>query len=478
MTSDATKEEARHVSATLRRAGAIALSAACVLLVAHAAFASVASARVLPILVMGDSYSAGNGAGDYFGAKGCWRSRNDYAGVFARALESAPYDQPTVLDNVACSGDTTRAFAHWTRDRRPQLDAVNKGYGVIFLTVGGDDIDFKGIVQNCLVQASRDGRKCNALLSAAEKDARDGTLEGRIGDVLDGIRQRASSEAGIVLLGYPYIEGQEHYLLPYGHGKPIDVPRRLRALEDLGDEVQQRAVNRLNAKYRTSAFVFVKTKALFAGHELDALSLNPNRWFVAPETDAGAAWHAWWYHPNPTGWYEEAQLLLSNPKVPKHASGPVEISYSGRIGALTIDVSTGADITGVLGQPSYTTTGTFDNAPGVSYELFGYGCSGDTCVTNYYVNLDTGRLESFETTSRQFALPGGIRVGMSATTASRRERRPIELGCAGIGLTKPKLAILLWTHGGRRLSNGHVAGGRVAGIAIDDRKYGVGVTFC
>lgn len=158
--------------------------------------------------------------------------------------------------------------------------------------------------------------------------------------------------------------------------------------------------------------------------------------------------------------------------------GVVDISYSGQIGALTIDVSTGADITRALGQPNYTTTGSFDNAPGVLYQLFGYGCTGGTCVSEYYVNLGTGRLESFETTSRQFVLPGGVRVGMSAAVAARRERRPIELGCAGITVTKPKLAILVWTRGGRRLSNGQVTGGRVAGIAIDGRKYGVGVTFC
>jgi lysophospholipase L1-like esterase len=456
--------------------GLIALA---VVLVAWVPFAPGASARVLPILVMGDSYSAGNGAGDYFGARGCWRSPNNYAGVFARALEGAPYHQPTVLDNVACSGDTTHAFAHWTDGRRPQLDAVNKGYRVILLTVGGDDIDFAGIVQNCLIQFFRDGRKCNTLLSAAEHELRDGALESRIVDVLDGIRQRANPRARIVLLGYPYIEGQERYMLPYGHGKSIDVPKRIRALGDLGDRVQQQAVDRLNAKYRGRPFVFVKTKALFAGHELDALSLNPNRWFVAPETDAGLAWRAWWYHPNPTGWYEEAQLLLRDPNVPKpRAGGPVDITYLGRIGALTIDVSTGADIMRILGRPGYTTTGSFANAPGVTYELFGYGCRDNTCVTEYYVNLGTGRLESFETTSRRFALPGGIRVGMSAAAASRRERRPIELGCAGITLRTPKLAILLWTRGGRRLSNGQVTGGRVAGIAIDDRKYGTGVAFC
>lgn len=472
-------ETRRVLGAKLRRIGQIALSVACALVVAHGALAANASGRALSILVMGDSYSAGNGAGDYFGAKGCWRSPNNYAGVFARAVEAAPYNQPTALTNVACSDDTTQAFSHSTHGRRPQLDAVNHSYDLIFLTVGGDDIDFAGIVQNCLIQITRDGLKCDALLSAAERELSDGTLAARIVDVVSGIRQRANANARIILVGYPYIEGQEQYRLPYGHSKSIDVPTRLRALEDLGDRVQQRAIDRLNARYHTSSLVFVKTKTLFAGHELYALSLNPNRWFVAPETDAGVAWRAWWYHPNPTGWHQEARLLLSDPNVPKQiAGGPVAISYTGQIGTLTVDVSTSADITRMLGPPSYTTTGSFANAPGVSYELLGYGCKGATCAADYYVNLDVGRLESFETTSDQFVLPGGVRVGMSAAAAANLEHPPIELGCAGITVTKPTLVILLPTRGGRRLSNGQVAGGRVAGIAIDDRMYGVGVTFC
>jgi hypothetical protein len=280
--------------------------------------AAARGSTALSILVLGDSYSAGNGAGDYYGAKGCWRSRRNYAEDFARLVE-ADGQRATVTDG-ACSGATTSWFFNSEHGRPPELDAVNTGYDVILLTVGGDDIDFAGIVKNCLVQISRNGRKCDALLSAAENNLSDGTLQDRIRAVLNDIRRRANPRARIVLLGYPFIEGQENYGLPYDHGKSIDVPKRLRALENLGDQQQQRAIHWLNARYHTSDFVFVKTKALFAGHELYALSLNPNRWFIAPETDAGFAWKAWWYHPNPTGWYEEAQLLLSDPRVPKRPS--------------------------------------------------------------------------------------------------------------------------------------------------------------
>lgn len=51
--------------------------------------------RALSILVMGDSYSAGNGAGDYYGAKGCRRSRNNYAEDFARLVQAPPHQEPT-----------------------------------------------------------------------------------------------------------------------------------------------------------------------------------------------------------------------------------------------------------------------------------------------------------------------------------------------------------------------------------------------
>lgn len=173
-----------------------------------------------------------------------------------------------------------------------------------------------------------------------------------------------------------------------------------------------------------------------------------------------------------------ATAPVANAVTGHFAGGLVDISYSGRIGSLTIDASTGADITRALGRPGYITTGSFANAPGVSYRLFGYGCSGNACVTEYYINLGTGRLESFQTTAGRFALPGGIRVGMSANVAARLERRPIELGCRGIAVTSPKLAILLWTSGTHILGGGRLAGGRVAGIAIDDRQHGVGVGLC
>ena len=61
-------------------------------------------------LVMGDSYSAGNGAGGYI--KGspskCYRSSKNYAREFARLVEKS--GQRVFVENVACSGAETTDF--------------------------------------------------------------------------------------------------------------------------------------------------------------------------------------------------------------------------------------------------------------------------------------------------------------------------------------------------------------------------------
>jgi hypothetical protein len=63
--------------------------------------------HVLSILLMGDSYSAGNGVGDYYGTTGCRDSHRNYAEDFQRLLAQPPHRQQATLVNVACSGATT-----------------------------------------------------------------------------------------------------------------------------------------------------------------------------------------------------------------------------------------------------------------------------------------------------------------------------------------------------------------------------------
>jgi hypothetical protein len=284
---------------------------------------AVGDTKVLSILVMGDSYSAGNGAGSYYGPKGCWRSPNNYAREYERLVEKAPLNQRASVKNVACSGDKTWAITSSNHGRPPQLDAVSKDQDLVLLTIGGNNLKFANIVQYCLIGATRDGANCNDLLGQAERALKAGDLERSIKNSLYLVRNHADARARIVLLGYPYLEGDPSYRLRSGHGGNtfVDVGKRLRRIGDLGDELQNRVVNQLNAEQKTNSFAFINTKALFEGppsHELFAKRNNKNRWFVQPFIDVGFHARATWYHPNPTGWHEEARLLLSDARVPKH----------------------------------------------------------------------------------------------------------------------------------------------------------------
>jgi hypothetical protein len=156
-------------------------------------------------------------------------------------------------------------------------------------------------------------------LGTAEAMVRDGTLEGRLTNVLARIRARTGRATRIVLLGYPYLEGDPGYAVPSTRaGVPaVAAGRRVRALTDAADRLERKVVDGLNAKQRSKANVFVSVKQRFAGHELLAERANPARWFIAPFTDAPLGDYDIWYHPNPAGYLAEARLLLADARVPK-----------------------------------------------------------------------------------------------------------------------------------------------------------------
>jgi hypothetical protein len=59
----------------------------------------------LKVVLLGDSYSAGNGAGSYYGPRGCYRSRRNWAERYLDTLRAA--DWKVMFVNRACSGATT-----------------------------------------------------------------------------------------------------------------------------------------------------------------------------------------------------------------------------------------------------------------------------------------------------------------------------------------------------------------------------------
>ena len=289
---------------------------------------------VLQILVMGDSYSAGNGAGGQINPdNGCYRSDLNYAGQFAAIIEAATGRKPQKVDNFACSGAKTSDFTHKQGTRLnfalsspqpPQLSGLkNKHYDVIFLTLGGNDLKFDATAEFCLVTLTKIANQCERSLKNAERLITNGTLKKNIKNVLDAIHKQANSDAKIVLVGYPQLEGDPTYelavgksILPRKKAPPIQVGNRLNAGGTTVDGIQSDVVDELNAAYPANPpqFSFVSVKALFAGHELFANVFNPNRWMIEPLIDANVV--NTYYHPNPMGWLQEAQLLACDTRVP------------------------------------------------------------------------------------------------------------------------------------------------------------------
>ncbi|MBN9187861.1 VWA domain-containing protein [Microbacterium sp.] len=104
-----------------------------------------------PLIVFGDSFSSGEGAGDYFAnirqvPYSCHRSEKTYLGrVFA----------PRMLRVVACSGAESQAltepYGATTLSQIAELNSLRYVPGAGVMTFGGNDIGFKEVVTACVL---------------------------------------------------------------------------------------------------------------------------------------------------------------------------------------------------------------------------------------------------------------------------------------------------------------------------------------
>ena len=108
-----------------------------------------------PVVVIGDSFSSGEGAGNYLdeGEPKCHRAQTAYGAVLG--------GRQTHL--IACSGAVTADVTDRSQhpSEPPQVKALQDlpdNPGLVYLTIGGNDIDFKGIVEGCIKNNCTDNR--------------------------------------------------------------------------------------------------------------------------------------------------------------------------------------------------------------------------------------------------------------------------------------------------------------------------------
>lgn len=171
--------------------------------VAAAVFAGAAQAAPR-FTALGDSYAAGPLIPLQLPPFGCLKSSNDYGRIAQRTLAFPEYRDAT------CSGaeteDMTQAQNVSPGPNPPQFDSLSTDTELVTLTIGGNDIGFSELAENC-VSIFPWGSPCK------DRYVRDGTDEisrriaetaPKVGAVLQGIHAR-SPGAEILLVNYSAI---------------------------------------------------------------------------------------------------------------------------------------------------------------------------------------------------------------------------------------------------------------------------------
>lgn len=169
-------------------------------------------------VILGDSYSSGEGSGNYRddedGTKGCHRSPNTYG-------EQLFANTETEVVNLACSGAVIRDYEERQKDRNvdAQQDqlAGQSDYDLVLLTMGGNDIGFSEIIKNCVFGSDCAGEvRCAPIIGFALDCLGMGTLkyapyqwqkllEGLNDSLVDWYRQVLSDTRGAPVVVLPYV---------------------------------------------------------------------------------------------------------------------------------------------------------------------------------------------------------------------------------------------------------------------------------
>jgi lysophospholipase L1-like esterase len=160
-----------------------------------------AEAATSRYVALGDSFTAGPLIPNQHGSPiGCLRSDHNYPSLLAGRLH------PDTFVDVSCSGadttDMTSAQGVTLGTNPPQFDALTADTTLVSLGIGGNDIGYTGIFEECAE------RSLSNPFSSPCKNHFGGRLDQRIADtapkiaaVLRGIHER-SPQARVLVVGY------------------------------------------------------------------------------------------------------------------------------------------------------------------------------------------------------------------------------------------------------------------------------------
>lgn len=237
-------------------------------------------------VALGDSYTAGPLIlNQSLEPLGCLRSDRNYPRV------ARPQIKVTKFIDVSCSGATTKHFAEsqgvTPGPNAPQFDALSASTKVVTIGIGGNDIGFSSIVQNCAtLDPTSSGCKGDYVTGGRDLLAeRIAATAPKIDQVLAEAKRRAPN-AKVFVVGYPTI------LPETGSGCWPTVPIVA------SDVVYLRGVAKglnamLKARAQANGATYVDTATSSIGHDM----CSSSRWVeaIVPGRDAAPV------HPNAAG---------------------------------------------------------------------------------------------------------------------------------------------------------------------------------
>jgi lysophospholipase L1-like esterase len=255
-------------------------------------------AGCVPYVGLGDSYTAGPVIPvQQTNPTGCLRSDHNYPHLVALSLSGS------VLNDVSCSGATTDNMTQSQSvqggSNPPQFNALGPSIQAVSLTIGGNDIGFVSIAENCSSPVNS-GTPCqNKYVINGDDTIADRIFATapKVGAVLQGIHDR-SPKAKVFVLGYLDI------LPDSGVGCYPQMPITDGDVPYMRDKEKQ-----LNAMlaFMTAANndIYVDTYAQSIGR--DACQLPTVRWVepVVPVNPAAPI------HPNGAGMQASASMLVA-----------------------------------------------------------------------------------------------------------------------------------------------------------------------
>ena len=288
--------------------------------------------KMLNITLLGDSYSAGNGAGEYYGKSGSYLSRNNWAHHYTDWLNSQGVK--TTLTSYAHGGDKT------TDVIRDQIRLVANNTDLVMLTIGGNDVNFADIVRSCYAILLNNGKDCRNFVNQANSKLDYAMQDTK--SIFKSLENKISTNAKIVLVGYPMLSIDTDYTfewcdypLAFKCTMPgsYEASAEIRALGLKANQKQAELVTRWNAEHDLKAIYVSGVSDAFAGHEPDPSrhDRNPKRWineFLETEGKVNLSGEVeWrfssdlneWYHPNITGHEQIAKVIEAEVGVPSSA---------------------------------------------------------------------------------------------------------------------------------------------------------------